>query len=187
MADTKTSDEVSATVLTGAELVRVVQSSTSKKTTAALLGHQHRGCRIERTSSHTAQNFTTSTAITFQTATLDTDSFWSAGAPTRATIPASEGFKVANVTATCRIDNLTADMWSEVVLVHRNSAGAAYRTSGESLEIGKTTRYHSVVMTEVPLVDGDYFDVFLQVETDTSIDVNVASTALCITIIGMEP
>jgi hypothetical protein len=39
MADTKTSDETAATALTGAELLRVVQSASSKKTTAALVAH----------------------------------------------------------------------------------------------------------------------------------------------------
>lgn len=187
MADTKTSDETSATALTGAELVRLVQSSTSKKTTAALLGHQNRGCRIERTTNHTAQNFTTETAITWQAASPDTDTFFSAGAPTRATIGSSLGFKVANVSANVRINSITADLWALLTLYHRNSGGTAYRSCSQRVEAGSTTANLSATMLEVPLVDGDYFEAALQVETDTSVDIVASGSSLCVQIIGMEP
>jgi hypothetical protein len=190
MADTKTSDETAATTPTGAELVRIVQSATSKKTTAAVLGHQFRGCRLERTTNHTAQDFDPGAVITFQQATLDTDGFWSAGTPTRATIPASKGFKVANVSATVRIDQSTTNTYNNLVLVHRNSAGTAQRTAAMSTEIDGTnaeTRYLNATMLCCPLADGDYFDASLFQETVASVDLNLTGVSLSVQIIGMEP
>jgi hypothetical protein len=140
MADTKTSDEVAATALTGAELVRVVQSSTSKRTTAALVGHQFRGCRVEKTTTLSAQNITAGVAVSFQSAVLDTDTFWSAGSPTRATITASKGFKVANASAAIRIDNNNVDTYVVVTLRHNNSAGVTQRVAGQRSERGHALR-----------------------------------------------
>jgi hypothetical protein len=192
MADTKTSDEASATVLTGAELVRVTQSSTSKKTTAGLLGHQFRGCRLERTTNLTGQNFTTATDITFQQATLDTDGFWSAGTPTRATIPAAKGFKVANISVTVRVDNSTSGTYNNLLLVHRNSGGTGLRTSGVTIEAADgggvtATRYLNATMLCCPVTAGDYFTVQITQETDTSVDLAASGTSLSIEITGMEP
>jgi hypothetical protein len=186
MADTKTSDEIAATVLTGAELVRVVQSSTSKRTTAGLLGHQFRGCRIEKTTTLTAQNVTAGAAISFQAAVLDSDTFWSAGSPTRATITAAKGFKVANVTASVRLDNQTADTWTLVNVRHSNSSAVVQRTAGTKSEVGTTTVNITATMANVPLTDGDFFDVFIQTESDTSVDIH-STCSLCVEIIGMEP
>jgi hypothetical protein len=188
MADTKTSDEVAATVLTGAELVRVVQSATSKKTTAALVGHQFRGCRLERTTSLTLQNYTAGTTdIVFQVATLDTDSFWSAGTPGRATIPASKGFKVANVAAAVRIDSLTVDTFATMYLQHYNSSNVQQRVVGLTSEAGDTVRWMNATMLAVPVADGDYFVVRPDEESDTSVTVNSSGTGLAVEIIGMEP
>jgi hypothetical protein len=189
MADTKTSDEASATVLTGVELVRLTQSATSKKTTVALLGHQFRGCRLERTTNLTTADFDPAADLIFQQGTLDTDGFYSAGTPTRATIPASKGFKVVNVSATVRIDLTTADTNNNFVIVHRNSAGTALRTGALTSEggTGSETRYLCAVLMCCPVADGDYFVINLFQETDASVTINSTGTSLCVEVIGMEP
>jgi hypothetical protein len=165
-----------------------VQSASSKKTTAALMGHQFRGCRLERTTSLTTQNYTAGTTdLVFQVATLDTDAFWSAGTPGRATIPASEGFKVANVSASFRTDSTTTDTYGQISLQHYNSSNVLQRFVGMSSEVGGTTRYLVAHMLCVPLADGDYFVVRPVEESDTSVTINSACASLCVEIIGMEP
>lgn len=90
MPDTTTSDETAATQLTGAELARITQGGNSRRTTTGEIGHQFRGVVVTRaTNQSIAHN--TLTAVSFSSAPVDTDGFWSAGDPTKLIIPAGLG------------------------------------------------------------------------------------------------
>jgi hypothetical protein len=153
---------------------------------------EFRGCRVERTSSLTGQNYTGgATDLVFQAATLDTDSFWSAGTPARVTIPSSKGFTVADVSASVRLDSNTPDTWGQIVLQHYNSSNVFQRQAGSKTETGSggatVTYYFNVALLACPVADGDYFVIRPQVESDTDVTINSGGTGITVNIIGMNP
>lgn len=191
MADTKTSDETAATTPTGAELVRIVQGGSSKKTTLAVAGHQFRGARARMSSDDTTQNVTGTAAVSFDLADFDTDSFWSAGSPTRLTIPASKGIKYVELTGQVYTSSSTADTWLSVVIRHYNSGSVLQRSVGARwIEAGNTNRVLFTTSGPLSVADGDYFDLAVQEESDTSVTIEgdqTIETFLALHVIGMEP
>lgn len=194
MPDTRTSDETAASALTGVELIRIVQGGNMRKAVAALLGHQFRGARAVRTTNQTAANYTTSTPIPFESADVDTDGFWSAGTPSRLTIPdlSADGWVITHVgvSAACRVDLVTSDQFTQFAVIHASSAGTSKSIAGNMANIlTTTTKFVSACMAMVPVVVGDFFTGNIQQQTDTSITVNGANgqTHLSLVVLGMEP
>ncbi len=191
MADTKTSAEIAATALDGTELTRIVQGGSSKKTTLAVAGHQFRGARARMTSDDTAQDMTTQADISFDVADFDTDSFWSAGSPTRLTIPAGKGIKYVELTGQVQLLLSTADTWARCQIRHLNSGGVVQHIYGQrSVERGDSGSSICVSSGPVAVAAGDYFVLSYQEESDISVTI-VGSTAietfLALHVIGMEP
>lgn len=191
MADTKTSDETAATTPTGAELVRIVQGGSSKKTTLAVAGHQFRGAKVRLSSDDLTQNYTTETAMPFDIADFDTDGFWSAGSPTRLTIPAGKGITHVELTGQVQMTLGSASEWMTVGIKHSNSAGTILHQRGPRfMQRGNTGGTLGAVSGPLPVSDGDYFELTLRNQTDTSITIEgdqTNETFLALHVIGMEP
>lgn len=192
MADTKVSAETAATALTGAELLRTVQGGSSKKTTAALLGHQFRGARVRMTADDTTVNATgAGYVVPFDAALFDTDSFWSAGSPTRLTIPTGLGIDYVELTGQVLVTASGADTWFGVSIEHYNSSAVLQDIFGfRNLEGGSTGRCAMASSGPVAVADGDYFTLTIREESDTSITVEgdtTPRTFLAITVVGMTP
>lgn len=190
MADTKTSDETAATTPTGTELVRIVQGGSSKKTTAAVLGHQFRGCKAKMTSDDTAQNVTSETAVSFDAAAFDTDSFWSAGSPTRITIP-SASFTYVSLVGQVQVSSSTADSYLICGIQHKNSANTLLRHFGARFVEKSATGVMMQASTgPVAVSSGDYFLLMVREETDNSVTIegdDTGETFLALTVLGMAP
>jgi len=192
MADTKVSDETAATALDGTELTRIVQGGSSKKTTLAVAGHQFRGAKAKMTSDDTAQNATSSgVVISFDAASFDTDSFWSAGSPTRLTIPASKGITHVELTGQVHVTSSTGDSQFSVVIIQWSSADAVKEAWNQRfVEMGGATKALSIGTGPVAVEDGDYFTLTVIEETDNSVTIEGDSsitTFLALHVIGMEP
>jgi hypothetical protein len=145
-----------------------------------------RGARARRTSDQTTANYTTETAVPWQEAAADTDGFWSAGTPSRLTVPAAYNGKYANAQAHVRIDATTTDTWKKLRVVHRDSGGTTKFSAGNATEIGAVSAvYLSANLIGVPLATGDYFEAMLQEESDSSITiVSGQASGLALQIIG---
>lgn len=190
MADTKTSDETAATALDGTELVRIVQSSSSKKTTAAVLGFQLRGAKVRITSDDTAVNATSGHTLLWDEAVYDTDGFWSAGAPTRLTIPALKGITHVDISAKIFVTSSTIGEWAGVECARFNSSDVKQELVASSrMEMDATGFYLNVAEVGIAVDDGDYFTFILTVAADTSVTINSTTTPTAMTIVvgGMEP
>ena len=191
MADTKTSDETAATTPTGAELVRIVQGGSSKKTTLAVAGHQFRGARVKMNTDDTAVNAVAGYTIPFDAAVFDTDSFWSAGSPTRLTIPAGKGITHVVATAQVTWSASTADTFNTVAIRHYNSSDTQLHHIGQrQTETGSNAAALAVSTGPLAVSDGDYFTLLFVQETDTSVTVEgdqVIETFLALQVVGMEP
>jgi hypothetical protein len=149
---------------------------------------EHRGFRLERTTNLTTQNYTAGTTdLVFQVATLDSDTFWSAGTPARATVPAAKGITVMDVAASARVESITADTWLGLTIQQYKSSDVFQRSSTTRSEVGVTVAHVNAVMLSCPVAAGDYFVVRLQSESDTDVTVAASGTNLSGKVVGMNP
>lgn len=133
-----------------------------------------RGALVTRATDQTAANYTTLTAIPFDAEINDTDAFHdNATNNTRLTIPA--GVTKVRLTANVAIELLDIDMTGKVV-IRKNGAtvqGSAFTGNEVGLD---TSPFYSISTHVLDVVEGDYFECALVVETDTSITVATETT-----------
>lgn len=145
------------------------------------------GCRATMAADQTTANYTTSTAVPFDGADeFDTDNFHNpASQNTRIVIPdltATYGVRAKKVslTGTLSVALLTADMWMFVNILKN---GAIFNPGARmATETGITNPGVTLTVNDVVVVgDGtEYFELTLQVETDTSITVSANRTSLSV-------
>jgi hypothetical protein len=190
MADTTTTAETAATTPTGTELARIVQGGNNRKTTLAVIGHQFRGARARKTSDDVSADYSTETALDMDVADFDTDSFWSAGTPSRLTIPAGAGIIYVELTGQVisSASAIGAASWTSIT--QYSSADAVKRTIGQRV-ITKDGLTMTLAVSTGPLAvdDGDYFQLRYRDE-DTSVVIEgdqTVETFIALTVLGMEP
>lgn len=120
-----------------------------------------RGALLRRTANYTVSTTGAYVAIPWQSAVYDTDAFWSAGQPTRLTVPAG----VTKVRLTANIEWQTSPT-SQLVEVRKNGAsvvgGGSFIVRGDS---GYTNQMRNVVSAVIPVVAGDWFDLAVYIGT----------------------
>lgn len=129
-----------------------------------------RGCLAYKATDQTAANYTTATAITFDTNDYDTDTIHDTGSNTsRLTVPAD--VTKIQLTGHAYITNFTASKYVSLY-IYKNGTNTVYAGQGGSVVLNDTTSADIQVMSSVlDVTAGDYFELYLQVETDTSISV----------------
>lgn len=129
----------------------------------------------------TAQNFTTSTAISWSGTNPDTDSnfgtgngLWAGGQPTRLTMPATAyDNTTVKLCAQVSLSLATVGEWCEL----------KFKLNGSTV-VGRQTFYISTTTPAFQLCSyqplsvafNDYFQLFVQIQTDTSVSVLSADT-----------
>jgi hypothetical protein len=151
---------------------------------------EFRGAKAKMTADDTTQNVSGGdTAVSFDSAVFDTDSFWSAGAPTRLTIPATVTY--VELVGQVSVASSTGDTGFYTGIFHRNSAGTLLRNFGPRLiETGGAAKQLQAVTGPVAVTAGDYFELTVREETDASVTIDgdgTGETYLAIKVIGMNP
>lgn len=151
---------------------------------------EFRGCRVRMTADDTAQNVTSETAVSFDSATFDTDSFWSAGTPSRITIP-SATITYVELVGQVAISSSTGDTMLTVGIFHKNSGGVTQAVYGPRfVEMGGATRQLMVPTGPIAVSNGDYFELTVREETDNSVTIvgnATGHTFLALNVLGMNP
>lgn len=161
------SSNANAAVSFAAGTKRVSISLTSKQ-------FKFRGALVRKASDLTAQNFTAATAIAWDQEAYDTDAFHdNVTNNSRMTIPA--GVNYVKLLACLTLAGITADMYGQLIIRKNGSASYDGRAS-VVIESGLVTPSISVVSPVLAVVAGDYFEVFLLVETDTTVDITAVSS-----------
>jgi hypothetical protein len=177
MANTKTSDETAASALDGTELVRIVQTGNSRRTTTQAIadlgtGAAFSGALVKKANDQNTADYTTATAITWDSEVYD-EGGWheSVTNPSRLTVPS--GVTRVRVSTGVVLGNVTGDLW--VLLSIRKGGSASFDGyTAHRSETGSSP--HVTITSPVYAVSaGDYFEAFLQLETDTSITVTAAT------------
>lgn len=140
-------------------------------------GAAFRGALVTKSANQTAANYTTATAITWDTETggYDTDTIHdNVTNPSRLTVPS--GVTKVRLSGQVDIAAFTINTW--VALVVRKNGSAAY--VGAPIQIGEinaTFANVSLSSAVLPVTGGtDYFELFLQTAADTSITVNASTS-----------
>jgi hypothetical protein len=128
---------------------------------------------VKRTADLTAQDHATAAAaIAFNDENYDTSGWHDNSTnPSRLTVPS--GATKVDLNAYIKVTNITADEW---VLIQFYKNGTAIDGLQQRVETGGTERNISLTALGVECVATDYFEVFLEVETDTSVDIDADST-----------
>lgn len=189
MADKEISALTAASALADADLLHVSQGGNSRKATMAQVKAAvltPRGARVRMTSDDAAQNITTEAAISFDVADYDSDSFWSAGAPTKLTIPA--GVTHVMLTGQVNISSSTADSGFQVSIIHYNAANTPLHHFRQAfLEQSTTGRCVNVSTGLLPVDATDYLTLNAREETDASVTIEgdqTVETYLSLVVLG---
>jgi hypothetical protein len=139
------------------------------------------GAQVVKSADQTAANFTAATALSWDSEVYDTSGFHdNAVNNTRLTIPA--GVSKVRLTANITLANVTAGVWVNA-FIQKNGAGFQGRAR-VNYDAAFTTPSINLTTSVVDVVAGDYFEVILQVETDTSIDVIAATSDFSIEVVS---
>lgn len=129
---------------------------------------KYRGALAYKTADQTAANYTSATAIAWDAEDHDTDSIHdNVTNNTRLTVPA--GVTRVRIGAIVELSSVTADMYA--ILTALKNAAAFVGGPRTAQEVGATTPALTFSSPALTVVAGDYFEVTLLVETDTSITV----------------
>lgn len=145
------------TFAAGTKRVMLAKTSTS---------FNFRGASVRKAANQTGQNFTTATAVTWDTEDYDTDAFHDTGANTsRMTIPT--GLTYIKLLAGVRLANVTASL-SVLLSIRKNGTTIVAEAASTS---SFTTPALEVATAVIAAVSTDYFEVMITVVTDTSVDI----------------
>ena len=127
------------------------------------------GARVRLSANDTGNNFTTATAFNgWDTEEYDDLGIWASGSASRLTVPG--GVTKVILSASIAIANATANTEAQIYL-HKN--GSTFNGSPGEAGLAGDAFWNILNIMSGPLsVDtDDYFEVIIQQETDTSVDV----------------
>jgi hypothetical protein len=171
MADKEKSALTAAAALDGTEIVDIIQTGNSRKTTAAAIAHSgFVGCRIKKSVDQTAANYTTVTEMTFDEDVFDVGSWHDTGSNTHQVIIPADVAAVEIVFAV-KLGLVTADNWASIHILKGGTS-----VCNLVFEAGGTTPGGVIHSGVLPVTPGDILTFTLLMESDTSITVTAAQT-----------
>lgn len=183
MADKQLSALTAAAALADADLIYAMQSGSSRKATAAQVRTYvttPRGALVKKAADQTAANYTGTANIAWDSEAYDTHAFHdNATNNSRLTIPAGQGFTYARLTGNVRVQSLTSDVYAFVTIT-KNGSTSFDGASGSICDITNANVNLCVVTPWVPVSDGDYFELQMSIQTDTSVDVSATRSSFAI-------
>lgn len=174
MADKELDDLTEASTLDGTELAAVQQNRRARKTTSSRIAHAgFMGALVKKAADLTGQDIRSLTTITWDTEVYDVGEWHSLDSNTgRLTVPA--GVSKIQLSAAIRIVGNAADTWGSVQ-IQKNGA-VAPGLPWQIVESGATIVAAPIFSAVLDVVQGDYFEVKAQVESDSSVDIVAASS-----------
>jgi hypothetical protein len=127
------------------------------------------GAMVKKSADETGANFTTAAAVAWNTEVYDTDAFHDTVTNnSRLTVPS--GITKVDVKGTIRLNSVSANVLTQIA-IRKNGSVDYDGHAAQDTSNGQTTRDLSVTALGVPVTAGDYFELYLFQQTDTSVDV----------------
>lgn len=128
-----------------------------------------RGALVKKAADQTGANYTSSTNVAWDAETYDTSGIHDNSTNnTRLTVPA--GASLVRLSCVISISSITADVWTQAI-IWKNGSGAWDGIGKITVESGDTTPSVAAYSAVVQVAPGDYFEVNLTIETDTSVTI----------------
>jgi hypothetical protein len=170
MAHKEISELTAASGLDGTELVHIVQSSNSRRTTTWDIGHIFRGAMVTRSGGTlTGLDMTSGYQIPFNSELYDTNSFHDNSTnPERLTIPSgvTRVRLSANVWVSDKGSIFGSDEWLFMTLL-KNGSSSFDGAVQQSNDLNQYNVKMSLVSPVLEVSAGDYFTLNMQTEADT--------------------
>jgi hypothetical protein len=188
VADKTISDLTAATSIASGDLIEIENAGgNSRKVTASNAAKSFqslafRGCLVTKSADQTAANFTTGTALTFNTELYDTDAIHDTSSNTsRLTVPS--GVSYVQVSGNIFLSNVTA---SEDVYLDIRKNGVQFVAGLPNIGTRSSLGFPraSIISSPMAVSPGDYFELFLTTTADTSITVTATGTWFAMQILG---
>ena len=179
MANTKASDESAAAALDGTEIVRIVQSGSSVRTTVQdiLDINAFSGAMVKKSADQTTADYTVAAAVAFNTEVYDVGG-WHDTVTNNSRFTVPSGVTRIRLHAQALLTSITASMYV-IGEFFKNGAAISPREVNAN-EISAGFNYLIVDSNVLTCVAGDYFEFVLTVETDTSVTVVADATTFSI-------
>lgn len=145
-------------------------------------GRPFKGAMAYRTADLTVSAFTVD-PVPWQATSYDTNAFWSAGSPGRLTIPA--GIKKVRLHGSCKTNNTFAADQFIYAAFKKNGSFDWLGVSTAMFEGGSTGVGITIVSPVVPVVAGDYFEMYINSE-DSSYTMNALRSQFSIEVVEEE-
>lgn len=173
MADKKISDFTAATSIAAGDLIEIeTAGGNSRKVTGANAFLSLRGALAKKAADQTGANFTTLTAVTWDSETggYDTDSIHDNSTnPSRMSVPS--GVSYVQLYGNIRIDNKTAADWVQAII--QKTGANVIGLPNVFFEPGSSQVQWNFCSAPIAVTGGtDYFEMKIQAESDTAIDIN---------------
>lgn len=140
-----------------------------------------RGALIHRTTDTGSLNGNYSPVV-WQAADYDTDGFWSAGSPSRLTIPTGSGIKRVRLIGSVDTTNLTGNTLARIL---KNGGTAFPGMMGTGGAAGYTNTPFAAATSAINVEEGDYFE-FSCIAADTAWNVVAARSSFAIEVVEAE-
>lgn len=127
-----------------------------------------RGATASLTADDTATNLSSFTIYAWDTVSGDTDSFWSAGNPSRMTIPASSGITKIRLHGFVDVGTDLNDNDSIFKSFLKNGSTSFIGTANVGTDVGFNNQVTSLSSGVIDVVEGDYFELAVQMATVTN-------------------
>lgn len=129
------------------------------KTAASIVpaSNPWKGARVKRTANLSISSSVSNVAVTWSVSDVDTSTFWSAGAPTRLTIPA--GVTRVRLRANVRWDSASATGIRQITLFKNGATLAGRFSQIVNASAGTQFTDQNAASPVLPVTAGDYFEL----------------------------
>ncbi len=175
MTDKQITDLTVGSAPDGTEIYAGTQGGNSRKFTGTEIAHSgFCGCLVKKASDLTGQNITTATAITWDTETYDYGGWHDTGSNTsRMTVPT--GVTRVRLLGQIRLENVNANNWA-AAFVKKNGSAAFDGPPEQLIGNASSSVFVQIVSPVLEVTAGDYFELFGQVQSDTSVDIKAQTS-----------
>lgn len=161
------------------ELADVVQYLQDEfEAISRAMSERQAGVLVKKAADQTTADYTTAAAVTWNTEEYEIGGAWHDNStnPSRITVPS--GYRRIRATAQIAISSHTADTWIAVEI--RKNGSSFVGGPAQKTEVGATDGFVNLVSPPLEVNPGDYFETFLQVESDNSITVTAARSWMAV-------
>jgi hypothetical protein len=145
-----------------------------------------RGAWVTKSANQTAANYTSATAIAWDSSVHGTTTFWSSGANTRLTVPSTWPTTYVRLIAQVSLQNVTSSDLITLQIKQNNLPLSSVGGVGGIMRSAQATTTPVVEVRTPPIITTgtDYFTAHLTVGTDTSVDIVATESFFSIEVLG---